>query len=126
VPALALINHIADGGDGPVADQALRKALAFARYLESHARRVYAAHNTIEVSAAKAILAHIRKGDIKGPFTARDIHQHDWSRLTDRAHVQLGLDLLVELGYVAAARSGVGERGGRPTVTYEVNPRALK
>jgi len=126
VPALALINHIADGGDGPVADQALRKALAFARYLESHAWRVYAAHNTIEVSAAKAILAHIGKGDIKGPFTARDIHQHDWSRLTDRAHVQLGLDLLVELGYVAAARSGVGERGGRPTVTYEVNPRALK
>src|SRR6516164_263577 len=64
------------------------------------------------------------------------------ARLTDRAHVQLGLDLLVELGYVAAARSGAtksvyepvpflrfdeafGERGGRPTVTYEVNPRAL-
>jgi hypothetical protein len=125
-PALALINHIADGGDGPVSVQALRRALAFARHLESHARRVYGAHNTIEVAAAKAILAHIRNGDIKGPFTARDIHQHDWSRLTDRTHVQLGLDLLVELGYLAAASSGAGERGGRPTTTYEINPRALK
>jgi hypothetical protein len=126
VPALALINHITDGGDGPVSDQALSKAIAFAHYLESHARRVYGAHNTIEVSAAKAILAHIRNGDIKAPFTARDIHQHDWSRLTDRAHVQLGLDLLVELGYLAAASSDAGERGGRSTVSYEVNPRALK
>jgi hypothetical protein len=126
VPALALTTHIADGGDGPVSDQALRKALAFASYLESHARRVYGAHNTIEVAAAKAILAHIRNGDIKGSFTARDIHQHDWSRLTDRTHVQLGLDLLVELGHLAAASAAVGERGGRPTTSYEINPRALK
>jgi putative DNA primase/helicase len=126
VPALALINHIADGCDGPVSNQALLKALAFARYLETHARRVYGAHNTIEVSAAKAILTHICKGNITGPFTARDIHQRDWSRLTDRAHVQLGLDLLVELGHLAATPSTANERGGRPTVTYEVNPMVLK
>ncbi len=126
VPALALINHIADGGTEAVSNGALQKALAFAGYLETHARRVYGAHNTIEVGAAKAILGHIRKGDIAGSFSARDIHQHDWSRLTDRAHVQLGLDLLVELGCLAATNPTVGERGGRPTVSYEVNPRALK
>src|SRR5262249_9413660 len=41
VPALALINHIADNGDGPVAQKSLLRALAFVTYLESHARRVY-------------------------------------------------------------------------------------
>ena len=43
VPALALINHLADSGDGLVGIEALLKALAFSRYLESHARRVYGA-----------------------------------------------------------------------------------
>jgi len=38
VPSLALINHLADGGDGPVSHRALLKALAAAHYFESHAR----------------------------------------------------------------------------------------
>src|SRR5262245_41579940 len=46
VPTLALINHLADndlskGHIGPVSQTALLKALSFAVYLESHARRVY-------------------------------------------------------------------------------------
>jgi putative DNA primase/helicase len=125
VPSLALINHIADRGDGQVSHKALLKALSFAHYLESHARRVYGAHNTIEIGAGKAILAHIRKGELKGPFTARDVHRHEWSGLTDRTHVQLGLDLLVELGHLAPMPSVVSERGGRPTTSYEINPRVL-
>ena len=40
VPALALINHIADNGDGSVTQKSLLRALAFVTYLESHARRV--------------------------------------------------------------------------------------
>jgi Protein of unknown function (DUF3987) len=40
VPSLALINHLADRGTGPVSLSATDKALAFAKYLESHARRV--------------------------------------------------------------------------------------
>src|SRR5262249_8535250 len=108
-----------------VSNAALLKALAFARYLESHARRVYGAHNTIEIAAAKAILARILKGDIQSPFTARDIYRHDWSGLTDPEHVQLGLNLLVEFGHLAAMPSVVNERGGRRTTSYEVNPKVL-
>ena len=125
VPSLALINHIADRGDGQVSHKAVLKALSFAHYLESHARRVYGAHNTIEIGAGKAILAHIRNGDLEGPFTARDVHRYEWSGLTDRAHIQLGLDLLVELGHLAPIPSVASERGGRPTTSYEINPRAL-
>src|SRR5262249_37546052 len=84
VPSLALINHLADDGDGPVGLESLLKALAFSKYLESHARRVYAASGVMEIVAAKAILLHLRRGDLKDGFTARDVHQRDWSGLTDR------------------------------------------
>jgi len=43
VPALALINHLADACEGPVSEEALVKALALTKYVESHARRVYSA-----------------------------------------------------------------------------------
>ena len=123
VPALALINHIADGGQGDVAEIALLKALSFAEYLESHARRVYGASNTIELNAAQAILAHIHKGDLSDGFTTRDVHQHDWSGLTNREHVYAGLNLLSDLDYIAGSTSPAGPHGGRPKTTYAINPK---
>jgi hypothetical protein len=41
VPALALINAIADADEGAVTHKSLLRALAFAAYLESHAKRIY-------------------------------------------------------------------------------------
>src|SRR5436309_2292450 len=72
-----------------------------AEYLETHARRVYGATDTIDIIAAEAILTHIGRGNLKDGFTARDVHQRDGSRLTDRSHVQRGLDLLVDLDHLA-------------------------
>jgi hypothetical protein len=123
VPALALINHIADGAQGDVAEIALLKALSFAEYLESHARRVYGASNTIELNAAHAILAHIHKGDLSDGFTTRDVHQHDGSGLTNREHVYAGLNLLSDLDYIAGSTSPAGPHGGRPKTTYSINPK---
>jgi Protein of unknown function (DUF3987) len=100
VPGLALINHIADGGTGPVSQKALVRAVAFAQFLESDARRLYAAGCESERAAARAILAKIRKGDLKDGFTARDIHRRDWAHLTDRRAIQDGLDLLTDLDHV--------------------------
>jgi putative DNA primase/helicase len=101
----------------------MRKALAFSKYLESHARRLYGATNEPERAAAQAILTKIRAGELQDGFTARKVHQHDWSGLTDRDQVQAGLDLLVELHLLAASSAATSERGGRPTITYTVNPR---
>jgi hypothetical protein len=122
VPALALINHLADGHNGPVAIESLLRALAFIEYLESHACRIYGAGNTIEVVAGEAILAHIRQDDLVDGFTARDVHRHAWSNLTDREHLQLGLNLLVDLDYLAPEASGNSNYGGRPKITYRINP----
>jgi len=123
VPTLALINHLADGGHGPVRNDAMLRALGLAAYLETHARRAYGAGPEAETAAAKAILSRIRKGDLIDGFTARDVHQRGWSNLSDRGQVQAGLDLLCDLDWIfAVEKSG----NGRPTTHYHINPRALK
>jgi putative DNA primase/helicase len=126
VPSLALAAHLADEGHGPIAETALHRAIAIAGYAETHARRCYAAGQQVEVNTAKAIIKHIRKGDLRDGFTLRDIQQKGWSGLTDHDHVSAGLDLLVDLDWLAARdnRSSDG-RGGRPKTTYLINPRAL-
>ena len=126
VPSLALINHLADCGTGPVSQRALLKALAAAYYLESHARRVYGSASESELAAAKAILKHIRKGDLADGFTAHEIRRHEWSHLADTEHIRAGLDLLVDLDHLALSAAAVGERGGRPKITYMINPRGLQ
>jgi hypothetical protein len=122
VPALALINHLADCPDGEVSEAALLKALALTEYAESHAKRIYGGGNAVEVAAGQAILKHVQAGDLKDGFTARDVRRHQWAHLGDRGHVQMGLDLLVELGHLAGQEVGTCARGGRPTIAYSINP----
>jgi hypothetical protein len=123
VPALALINHLADAGPGPVSHRALLKALAAAHYFESHARRLYSSADEAELAAAKAILARIKTGDLQDGFTARDVHQHDWAHLTEREHVGAGLNLLIDRDYLADSVAAGSLQGGRPKVTFTINPR---
>jgi hypothetical protein len=122
VPALALIDHLAEGKRGGVGREALLRALAMAEYLETHARRIYGATDTVDIIAAEAILLHIRRGALKDGFTARDVHRPGWSKLTDQDHVRRGLDLLVELDHVAADVTGNPGCGGRPKLSYRINP----
>ena len=125
VPTLALINHLADGGSGAITENAILRALALSEYLETHAMRAYGAGSEIETSAAKAILSRIRKGDLRDGFTGRDVHRPRWANLSDRSHVQAGLDLLVDLDWISAERCDAGASGGRPSITYRVHPRGL-
>jgi putative DNA primase/helicase len=125
VPALALINHVADVGHGPVGGAAMARALGLATYLETHARRAYGAGPEAETAAAKAILSHIRKGNLRDGFTAREIHQHKWSNLSDRGQVQAGLDLLCDLDWLREVEKR-HTGAGRPTADYKVNPRTLR
>jgi hypothetical protein len=122
VPALALMNHLADSGEGPVSQRALLKGLAMADYLESHARRIYGSADEAELAAAKAILKRIKSGDLTDGFTARDAHERGWSHLTEREQVGAGLGLLADLDYLGATTSA-GTQGGRPKAVYHINPR---
>jgi putative DNA primase/helicase len=118
VPSIALITHLADGGSGPITDWAVLRAVAFADYLQTHARRAYAAGGQVQLAAAKAILRRIRKSDVSMPFTARDIHRRGWSGLTDIEQVQLGLDPLAHLNWLLCEKVATG---GRPRFSAPSN-----
>lgn len=122
VPALALINHLADGvGYGEIGRAAIVRAVSFSRYLETHARRIYAAGVQNETAAAKAILTRIKRGDLADGFTARDVRRHSWANVASVDQVKAGLDLLIDFGWLADKQVKRLD-GGRPTVTYFINP----
>ena len=123
VPALTLINHLADEGQGPIGEKALVRALAFAAYLETHARRVYGAGAASDTAAAKLILIRIRKGDLSDRFSARDIRRSEWSGLTDNDQIKAGLELLADLDHITPKTI---ETPGRPRTVYAINPKATK
>ena len=122
VPSLALLNHLSDGVSGPVGADALLAAIALAEYLETHAERAYSSGSNAELAAGTTILKRVRRRDIEGEFTARDIHQRDWSSLTDRDQLQAGLNLLCDLNYLICREQ---RTGGRPRLVYSINPLAL-
>lgn len=117
VPSLSLICHLADGSTGPVAAASVKRAIAWAAYLETHARRAYGSVTAAEADTARAILARIQSGHLQGEFTSREVWRPGWSRLTDRPAVQAGLDMLVDYDWLIARRI---ETGGRPSILYRV------
>jgi putative DNA primase/helicase len=122
VPSLALLIHLADGGQGPVGEAATRRALGWAAYLESHARRVYAIVINAATVAGKALGKRLRKGELKDGFTLRDIYRKHWTGLSDRQAVEQAVDLLLELGWL---REEVEATGGKPKTRYRINPALL-
>lgn len=123
VPSLALILHLASNGTGPVSERATLQALAWAEYLETHARRAYGSVSMPEVATAKAILSRIRKGDLKREFSSRDVWRPGWAMLTDSEQVADALRLLVDFDWLTTTTRT--DTGGRPATIYTVNPKGF-
>jgi putative DNA primase/helicase len=121
VPGLSLICHVTDGSSGPVGVASVRRAINWARYLETHARRAYGSVTVAAADTAKAVLKKVRSGDLKTEFRSRDVWRPGWSRLTDREAVNAGISLLVDYDWLAQRRV---ETMGRPATVYMVNPKA--
>ena len=120
VPALSLLIHLADRGQGAVSADALNLAIAWNVYLRTHAQRIYAAATNRDAIAARAIVKRIRKGDIAASFAGWEIWRKGWALLSDRQTVADALSLLVELGHL---RQMQRETNGRTATIYVVNPK---
>ncbi len=118
IPSLALIIHLADGGIGPVSEDATLRALAWGEYLETHAERAYSSVSKSDVSTATAILNRIKKGDLKPPFSSRDVWRPGWSKLSDRDQVMGGLRMLEDYNHIYIEKV---ETGGRTKTLYHIN-----
>jgi hypothetical protein len=120
------ILHLIDGVDagvgGAVSGAAAERAAVWCRYLEAHARRLYATV-TDRVRVAAALLAsRMTRGRLTSPFTAREVYRNDWTGLTEPRVVAEALEYLRELGWIRP-EAVIARDGGRRTVRFHVNPR---
>jgi len=130
MPTLALILHLvecaASGGRGPVTAQGALRAAAWCDYLEAHARRCYGLLIDDGLRAAQSVVDKVRQGKLADGFTARDVRRNQWRSLTTDEAVQAALDWLEDEGWLQAKEAGTGTRGGRPTLAYRINPKAVR
>ena len=124
IPALALVCALADGEE-VIGKLSLMRALGWYDYLKSHAERAYAAGSRAATDGAAALLAKIKAGSIKSGFSPREVYLKGWSRLTTPEDVQAAATLLCDLHHVREIEHKPGKHGGRPTVSYEINPLTL-
>ena len=127
VPSLALLIHLVDVPEGgPVGITALIKACAWTEYLESHAHRIYSAKLAPAILSGRALAAKIKAGKLPDRFTARTVYQAGWSRLTTAESVQQAVNLLAEHDWLRAIQEPAAAAGGRPRVSYQINPALME
>jgi putative DNA primase/helicase len=119
MPGLSLILHLADGGQGAITLASAQRAAAWCDLLEAHARRIYACVTAEKLRAAKMLLAKIRGGKLRSPFTARAIYKSGWAGLSERETVEEALATLTDHGWV---RTTTAEQPGRPLHEYHAHP----
>ena len=123
VPSIALLCHLADSAAAAVSVAALERAIAWAEYLETHARRVYDAVIRGDLCAARALGEHVLAGDLTSPFSLRDVYRPGWSGLSTREAAAAAIGVLVDLDWLRVEEIRSGPAGGRPTASYHVNPK---
>lgn len=121
VPAIALVCALADN-EAEVSEASLLRALAWSEYLESHAKRVYAAGMGLDLDGAVALLAKIKAGCIKDGFKPSDVYLKGWASLATPKDVGGAARILCDLGYLRRDETPPQAKGGRPSVTYSINP----
>jgi hypothetical protein len=137
IPALALMFALIDTPDSGnlIGEGEIVRALAWGRYLRTHANRLYAAAVMPETTDAATLLSKIRGGrltDVDGvildSFTPRQIAAKGWAGLGTPEAVRKAADLLVDYDWlrrdVVPSSDTLGR--GRPSDRYTINPAALK
>ena len=119
VPSLALLDHLSGGRNGLVHVSSVERAIGWATYLETHARRVYGATVNDRFGPARELAKRIKAGKVPTPFAARDVYRNCWSGLTDSTDVELACEVLVDHDWLTAEDR---QTLGRTAKKYHVHP----
>lgn len=124
IPALALVFALVDApdSDNVIHEGELVRALAWGDYLRSHAERLYVAAVMPETAGAQALLSKIKAGLVRDDFKLKDVQQKGWATLATTDAVRKAVELLEVYDYLRCDVAPPGVGGGRPSVTYRVNP----
>lgn len=119
VPSLALIIHLLDGGKRSVNLRSLQRAIGWATYLESHARRIYSSVTNSSSVSARLLADRIYKGNVSNPFAARDVYRQGWTGL-DRERTEAAIDVLLSLNWLEERQDPTA---GRTRTRFAINPK---
>jgi putative DNA primase/helicase len=122
--ALALIGYLVDlvdGGaePGAVSLAAAQRAGAWIDFLTCHAERLYGLERDPGRRTAHLLAEQLTRGVILDGMTVRDVKHAGWSGLTSSDVIELGLQVLVEHGWV---RIVTAQTAGRPRRSLLVHP----
>lgn len=137
MPSLALLIHVAEFASTlnikqcdiksivipPVSEEAASKATEWCKYLESHARRIYAMGENAGVDAAKTLLQRAVDGKLPNPFKACEVQRKKWAGLSESGQVKKAIELLETYGW---AKVEILQTGGRPSIVCHIHPDAKK
>jgi putative DNA primase/helicase len=135
IPALSLIFALIDTPDsgGLIGEPELLRALAWYKYLRTHANRLYSAAVIPETTNSATMLKRIKDGKLTGKdggvldsFTPRQLAVKHWSGLGTPEAVRKAADLLVDYDWLRKETIAPGAAGGRPSERYLINPALLK
>jgi Protein of unknown function (DUF3987) len=126
VPALALLFHLCDLGCHDannltrVSGDALNLAIAWAEYLEQHARKLYALELNTSVVNAHALVEKILSGELSDSQNLSNIYQRKMSRLTKAAEVEAALKVLEGIHRIRLEE--IKNEGARATKVIRLHP----
>ena len=123
VPTLALLTHLADGASvsfgSLIPEDSVIRAIAWAEYLEPHAKRIYAPAISPAMDAARALAEKIKAREIDSCIALRDVYRNGWSGLATRDDAIAAVNVLVEYDWL---RERQEQTPGRLKTFYETNP----
>ncbi|GAB3539392.1 DUF3987 domain-containing protein [Spirosoma fluminis] len=135
MPSLALVFHVVNciaqsdspiPSKQPVSLEAAQMAVRWCAYLQSHARRIYGLLDTINVTAARELLRHLKAGDLKDGFKVRDVAKKGWSNLTTADKVEYALAELVASGWVREVQPPAPATGRPEAPYYLIHPKIFQ
>jgi hypothetical protein len=110
--------------DGQVRKASFERARKWAKYLFTHAQRLYQAADAMAENGARLILR--RRAKLPEPFTARHVQRRGWAGLTTFDLVEAAIGELLATDHCHMRAVPTGPFGGRPTEEYRWNPRLGK
>jgi len=124
MPSLALLFHLMDFVDGTaegraVGKEAALRAAAWREYLRTHAERLYSSAQNPAMEAARALLEHIRKGEVKDGSPVREIYRKQWAKLSSPETVYKAAEVLEGFGWLRVEEN---KTGGRSTKKVHLHP----
>jgi len=126
MPSLALIFHCIDIADGKargnVSAQSAQLAVEWCKYLESHARRIYAMAESPEHEAAVRLAGKIKAKALPSPFTSKAVYDKGWHGLKDKQEVEAACNILIDENWLMMQRKPKPPTGRPPLPDYYINP----